>query len=180
MSDWPAQASPFGGYPIIHPFGLNSLGGNSGGSLSGVASTVWPATNRIILVPFRIATPMLIVKMWFYNGGTASGNLDVGIYSVDGTKIVSAGSTAQTGTSTIQTIDTTDTMIGPGLFYIASVMDNTTGTNRAVIPNQLGFLATMGMATAVTDAFPLPATIAFLTITNVFVPSAGLSTRTTV
>jgi hypothetical protein len=57
--------------------------------------------------------------MLVLNGATASGNMDVGIYDYAGTRLVSSGSTAQSGTSAFQDFDITDTLLGPGIFYLA-------------------------------------------------------------
>src|SRR5262249_28090905 len=101
----------------------------SGYNLSGSGgSAAWPANNRAIYVPFELDHPMLVVRMWVFNGGTTSGNLDVGLYSADGTRLVSAGSTAQSGTSQIQMIDITDTMLDRGAFYMALSSSTTSAT----------------------------------------------------
>ena len=57
--------------------------------------------------------------------GIPNDNIDVGIYSADGTRIVSAGSTAQSGTEIAQNFAIADTLIGPGDFYLAMVMNGT-------------------------------------------------------
>src|SRR5689334_23396390 len=78
-----------------------------------VGSAVWPTANLAIYCPFRIGTSRLARKLYWVNGAAVSGNVDCGIYDVAGRKLVSAGSTAQTGTTAVQSVDITDTMLGP-------------------------------------------------------------------
>jgi hypothetical protein len=97
---------------------------------TGLGSATFVAANRAIFQPFRVAEPCVIKQLYVHNGATASGNIDVGVYSMDGTQLVSTGSTAQSGTSNLQVFDVTDTLIGRGAYYVAVAMDNTTGLNN--------------------------------------------------
>jgi hypothetical protein len=64
--------------------------------------------------------------------GTASGNVDVGIYSSDGTtltRLVSSGSTAAAGASAVQTITVASAALVPSFsYYLAVAPDNATVT----------------------------------------------------
>jgi len=92
------------------------------------SSAVYPTADLAIYIPVVVAEPVVIRKLATANGTAVSGNLDVGVYDARGTRLVSAGTTAQSGTTTEQVIDVTDATIGPGLFYLAVTLDNTTGT----------------------------------------------------
>lgn len=71
-------------------------------------SAAWTA-NLLYFVPFSIAAPIKVSRFFWHNGSTVAGNTDVGIYTLDGTtKLGSTGSTANSGTSTIQIVDVTD------------------------------------------------------------------------
>ena len=141
---------------------------------AGTASAVYPAANLAIYAPFRIAAPIVVTDLWCVNGATASGNVDIGIYDGAGNKIVSAGSTAQSGTSTIQTFNITDTLLGGGLFYLAIALDNTTGTFLRFAPSApVGRI--IGLAQQA-SAFALPATATFATFAQTYLPNMGLST----
>ena len=110
--------------------------------------------------------------MWVVNGATASGNLDVGIYTEDGTRLVSIGSTAQSGTTALQFFNITDTFLSPGNYYMACAMDGTTGTTRRHSPALERCIAA-GLIKGATS-FPLPATITFATMTAAYIPQIGL------
>lgn len=83
--------------------------------------SAYPTSDLAIYVPIRIKQRMTIVKL-FVPVSTASGNIDVGIYTGTGARVVSAGTTAA---ALSIAIDITDTVIGPGLYYAALVADNT-------------------------------------------------------
>lgn len=156
---------------------LNSFDGDVGiaiGALTGgttPASSTFPASNDALFVPMCIQQGVLVKRLFSINGGTASGNIDMGIYSKDGARIVSIGSTAQSGTNAPQFFDITDTFLGAGLYYLAVAMDNTTGTlfraNQSVTKQQA-----IGMAKA-TSAFALPASVTFAAVTGTFIPLIG-------
>ena len=135
------------------------------------AAAVWPAANDALFIPFALAQSVLLKRLFVINGATASGNVDAGLYADDGTRIVSSGSTAQSGTSAPQFFDITDIIISPGRYYLAVAMDTTGGTlfrsNPSVIREQQ-----IGMAKQA-SAFPLPATATFATVTALYLPCVG-------
>lgn len=156
---------------------INSFAGDFGimyGSMVGgsaPASLAFPASNDALMVPFYLNNAVTIKRLWTANGGTASGNIDVGIYSRDSERIVSSGSTAQSGTNGLQFFDVTDFVLGPGKYYMAVAMDNTTGTlfrtNTVVVR-----LLMLGMAKQA-SAFPLPASITPAPLTAAYLPLIG-------
>lgn len=151
-----------------------SLGGIS--HAAGYTSAAWASANRALFIPFRSVSPFVAKKLFAYNGATASGNIDVGIYDHTGRRLVSAGSTAQAGTSALQVFDITDTLIGVGRFYLGIALDNTTGTlmRFGVSIQETQLLGVLHQATA----FPLPATATFAAANNANVPLVGLTTST--
>ncbi len=167
------------GLITISPYSLESTGAGSG-SWGAPASAVWASASRAIYIPFRISKPIAVVNLYCFNGAVVNGNIDLGIYDVAGTRIVSTGSTAQAVINSLQAVAITSTVIGPGMFYMAIALDGTVGTiftSRAVgaIPHRIA----MGMAQQAA-AFPLPATATFATITDNSLPVAGLSRRSVV
>jgi hypothetical protein len=139
------------------------------------ASATWPVANTAIFIPFRVAQPTQIVKIFWQNGGAVSGNIDVGIYDLQGNRLVSLGSTAQTGISAIQIGDITDTILQTGVYYMAMAMDNVTGTQRRFAPTA-PLTRAMGIYNVV-SAFPLPSTVTFAGATNAYFPVPCLTTR---
>ena len=177
MADW--GKGELGQLVTITPKHILSLG--PAFSTDAWASAVYVAANRAIFFPFRIPHPLLVVKLFAANGTVVSGNIDVGIYDVAGTRLVSSGSTLQAGISAIQEFNIADTLLGPGLFYLAVAMDNVTGTlfrgsSGGTAPVPLELLVTQGMAQQAT-AFPLPATATFAQVAQDYIPVIGLTTR---
>jgi len=87
-----------------------------------------PVANQAYYVPFNVMQPSLAVKISWINGSIVSGTVDAGIYNGQGKRLVSSGATTQSGTTTIQTVDTTDTLLVPGLHFMALLFS--TGSAR--------------------------------------------------
>lgn len=151
----------------------------------GFGSTVWPTSNLAILFPFVLSQPVTTAKMFVCNGSVASGNFDVGIYD-DGAgtstvnKIVTSGSTAQSGTSAPQSVTITSTNLLPGRYYAALCFDNTTATVLAKVPLQASFAAVCGYAQVANGAVTLGSTLSLAAMTTVYVPLFGISQKATV
>ncbi len=180
MSDFPGG---FTGTPVvISPFHLESLGINgswhSAFSIAAGASSTWPVANTAIYIPFYTPVEITVVKIAWFNGATASGNLDVGIYDAVGSRLVSSGSTAQSGTSTDQAADIADTTLPQGRYYMAMSMNGTTATINRVQPTIMGAQA-MGIR-GQTSAFALPSPATFGAPANNFLPLMWLTTRTVI
>jgi hypothetical protein len=130
-------------------------------SVAATASATWVAANRAFYYPVRVVRPLIVQRAFIVCGATASGAFDLGIYDRTGVRITSTGSQAQVSTNAAQAVDLTDTLIGPGVFYVAVVMDNTTGTVFSRTENT-PFMRFAGVYTE-NSAFPLPATATFAT-----------------
>ena len=118
--------------------------------------------NDAFYIPFRVVTPNAVAyKIAVANGAVASGNVDVGIYDGSRNKLVSSGSTAQAGTTTLQVFDITDTALPMGKYWMAVAIDNATGTMfRQSAGFGAGFTALIDVRKEA-SAFPLPATATF-------------------
>ena len=92
-------------------------------------ATAWPSANRAIFCPFYVKQVITIYQMAI-EVTTQSGNLDIGIYKTDGTRLVSKGSTAVAAAG-VQAVDITDTTLTPGIYFAALNIDNTTAAVRA-------------------------------------------------
>lgn len=168
--NWPVFGLP--SLPLLSCASPEAMLPTQGATYATFASAVWPTGNRAILWPFRLNAAQLATLLWLANGAVVSGNVDLGIYAPDFTRIVSTGSTAQTGTSAIQTFNIADTLLGPGDFYLAVTLDNGTGTvyrtaNNAVSSRSAGMIQQAA-------AFPLPATLTPALIGSAFLPLSGL------
>lgn len=162
----------------IHPWSAESLG-PALAALAGLnrqqsASGAWPAANTAIFIPFSLTELMTALKIT-YLINAASGNVDAGIYSLGGTRIVSKGSTAAAGSGVWTTLDITDTILGPGTYYLAFAADNGTITlfrgRASTVPSALIGVAEMA------SAFPLPATVTLATPSADYFPDVMLTGR---
>lgn len=155
--------------PPLHitPGSANSIG-HDGAWVYGPNDTTWPAANRAIFIPFRIAAPMVVRRLGLLKGAGVSGNFDLGVYGEKGNRLVSTGSTPDTVSSNAQFVDVNDTVLTPGLFYMAMAADNTT---LSILSGAVGTIQSMllGMAQQ-SSAFPLPATATFARIASGFQP----------
>jgi len=156
---------------------ITSLGGDFGiafGALGGGSTPsqgAFPASNDGIFVPVYVPQPVLIKRLYSANGGTASGNIDVGIFSEDGYKLTSNTNVTHSGTSVPQYYDITDLIIGAGTYYLGVSMDNTSGqlfrTNTSV-----RFQQALGVVKQA-SAYPLPSQVTFATPTASYIPLIG-------
>jgi hypothetical protein len=127
-------------------------------SISGTAA-VWPAALRALYYPVVLQRSYTVTKAGWVNGSTINGNVDVGIYNENGALLVSSGSTAHAGSSTIQTVDLTDTTVGPGVVFLAMVSDSATGTFVLTATNTgVTQLRAAGVQQQALGSMPLPST----------------------
>lgn len=152
--------------PIIHTWSRAAIGfmdapsaSGSGGTLGSAASAAWQTANSAIYIPFTLTDFAIVYQLLYWVGATSSGNIDVGIYSDGGVRLVAAGSTAMSGTvNTIQEVNITDTALGPGTYILAAAVDNTTGTMFCTPSNNDELVHGTMPIWFEASAFPLPAT----------------------
>lgn len=155
--------------PSISTFGLESVSVQNrvlSGTPSGTIN--WVGANVGLFVPIVLRRPILAKRMIILNGSTVNGNIDAGIYTRDGAKIVSTGAVTHTGASAIQFIDITDTYLSPGMYYMAvSCSSGTTRVRR--INLSVARQQSMGVLQA-SSAHVLPATVTFISPTTAQIP----------
>ena len=143
------------------------------------SSGAWPTANKAIFLPFRIAYPSTVVKMFWINGSTVGTNhVDVGIYDSQGNQLVHSGSTLTSGASAVQSVDIADTLLQRGLYYMAMVIDGTTDTTNRAIPAAAACNA-VGLQ-EMTSAFTLPATATYAAPTSAWLPGIFATLQTTI
>lgn len=172
MSDFPAARFH---KPVLSSISVESIGSIlRGDGVAAPASAVWPAANRAIFVPIAIAAPYPVRKLWWANGTAVAGNVDCGIYSADGTRLISAGATAQAGTSAIQSVTLgTPFLLLPGLYYLALAFSSASGTAIRVASGTLA--PQMAGCAQMATAEPLPATATFASIASSYIPIFGIA-----
>lgn len=179
MTDFPQIGDP--GRIIIGPHSLQALGVEYAAlATAAPASTAWGTINLVRAYPFVLPEPLRVLKLWLYKGATVTGNCDVGVYTEDGTRLVSAGTTAVAATGSIlQEFDVTDTQLGRGRYYCAALMSLTTTTafaNTLVVSQ--GKL--LGWLDGGSGNAALPATITWAVASSAVQPLFGLAGRTLV
>lgn len=162
---------------VINPF---SFEGSSREPFSGAgpASQAWGTANLALYFPVTIQAPVVFTHACVANGATASGNVDIGLYDDAWNRLTSTGSTAQSGTGTVQVIDITDILVPPGRYYIALALSSATGTVQANASGNAMLGASMGWAQEA-SALPLPSTATPARYAQTFAPWFGFSRRAT-
>lgn len=166
---------------VITPIHMEAMGptnGFAGQAVTSYVSTQWPTANLALYYPFTLTKPILVRQMYNVTGTTSAGDVCVGIYDWAWTKIVTASSTQGTA-SVVQAFNVTDTVIGPGQFYLALMMSSTTGTFTKGTFGLFSETNALGMAQQVTaGTLPPVATPATVSTGNNTVALFGLTTRT--
>lgn len=153
------------------------------GAQYGSTTTAWTTANLAVYQAVIVQEVVTITHMAVFVV-TAAGNIDVGIYTESGTKLVSSGSTAVAGTSAIQSFDVTDTTLNKGLYWIACACSSTSAVLRAspgLVSSTNGATAPARGVMAETSAVPLPTTATFAkpAATGIAVPVVAAMFRTT-
>jgi len=110
--------------------------------------------------------------MLHYNGAAVAGNIDVGIYNRGGTRLISSGPVAQTGTSVLQLFNITDTLLVPGRYYMAVGYSDAAAEAVAYTP-AISFTRAFGILFE--NLGTLPAIATFTAMTYSFIPVIGVA-----
>lgn len=171
MSDFPSvkhqsQVGEIDYYHVLHGRGASST----------AAAAAWPSANTAYFLPFFIHSPWIARKMACGCGTTGSNNVDMGIYNVDGVRLVSSGAVARVASSEVYG-DITDTLLMPGWYYMALVCNATanivfaTPSGTSPVPLQKARLSgVLQMA----SAYTLPATATFAALSSAIIPAVSI------
>ena len=142
------------------------------GLITSSSNLAYPAANEAYFVPFSIERPIVTRRLFSMNGSGVSGNIDMGIYSRDGSRLISMGSVVHSGTSVPQLFDIGDKYFSPNQYYMAIAMDNNVGALRRMnVPLARSYLAGVLRATG---SFPLPEKVIFTNVAISFIPVIGI------
>lgn len=162
-------------WPVIFTASPEAVGMERVATNTGArSSATWPSANRAIYVPFQIPETATFQRAYSYNGATANGNIDIGIYDLSGTRLASTGATAQSGTNAVQSIALTAAVtLTPGRYYMAMLGTSATGTvmshAASVVYQRLGlYYQDVG-------AGALPSTASFTAWISNILPLFGIS-----
>jgi hypothetical protein len=175
MSEYGNSIVRDGDYGILSPSAPNTPYGQmmaiSNNSYS-TTTTTWTA-NRAVYWPIVVNRPLTIIDFAIVVS-TQNGNLDAGIYSWAGTKIVSNGGVA-CGAAGVQVIAVADTTLQPGWYHMAFSCSSATAVFKA---NNLATVAARACgAQQELSAYPLPSTATFAAYTTGITPQLVASTR---
>lgn len=162
-------------YPVITigPGTKESVGEAMG--TQGWTDTNNSTSNRSILWPFRIYQEITVKQLMCMNGRTVSGNLDMGVYTIDGRLVGHTGAKAQAGTHRPQAV-AVNFNLAPGTYWLALVLDNTSGFFYRRSPTLAGLAQSAGVSQVLSN-FPLAESITPVPITTTNLFLVSLSTR---
>ncbi len=179
---WAFPASYRPQMPLIGPWSYEALGEDLAMSGTNWASQTYASANRAHGYMFCTAEPLLVVKVWWVNGATATtDSADVAVYSEDGaTRHVAAGSTAIAGASVVQEVDVTDTLLLPNRYWCVYNQNGVTATPTANNASAAVVLRGMGWA-QFAGAVPLGSSFTPAALTaGTVCPLFGIAFRTQV
>lgn len=137
-------------------------------------AAAWPVAKLVKYVPFSVYDVILVDTLWVYNGATVAGNMDLGIYDKNGTRLVNSGSTARTGNANVaQFVTISSTALVPGFYFLAVTLDTNTDTVRHGSTAVTGCIL-QGVLDETTGSFGLPATATYGLATQIGVPFCGV------
>lgn len=171
----PRAAAPLIGIMSPEALGLDWF---AAANTSTNSSSAWPAANRALAFMFGLADYYLVRKVWWLNTSVSSDSVDVGVYTEDGTRLVSGGGTATSGGSSVQEVDVTDTLLAPGRYWCAMSVNGTANTYGAPTAGAIP-LALMGVA-QMASAYPLPSTFTPASVASSNIATFGIANRTQV
>jgi len=141
------------------PTSLNTA--QSQGSFAGGSSTI--GASNVMLYPVAVTEPYRVRRLWWLNGTSVAGNVDVAIYDAAGVQLISTGSTVQSGTNNIQSV-AVDYTLGIGSYWLG-LATSSTGTFQSFLTqaNTIRQRDSFGIAQHFTvgSAIPLPTQLVF-------------------
>jgi hypothetical protein len=181
MPDFPTPNVPDSCTPLFINTSCDWFAGSimrAADTITAPVSTTWVA-NLAIYQMFTLPWPYTVARFCWVNGATLTGppNIDLGIFAPDGTKLVSTGNTAQSGTNTVQfAAASTVTRLAAGTYFFGISSSGSTALIYCYAGLSVGPMAAAQMFQQAT-ANPLPATATFARPTNALMPYGGF-TRT--
>ena len=179
MSDWPSGFITLPGGVIYGVSSYASLLAEAA-ILTGSINTggTWPAANRALYMPFIVEVPVTAYQL-AVEVTVQSGNCDAGIYNEQGTRLVSAGSTAVAAAG-LQTFNITDTALTPGVYFMAMNVDNTTAAFVRSVSLNAPWLQMLGMQQQAVGAVALPDPATFANPASAYVPTMAVALKATI
>lgn len=176
MSDFPT--------PSLPPLFINSLSGycswmeNASPAAAPINALSWTA-NTTIYVPLFLPWPYQVQRVFWANGSSVTSTFrDVGVYSADGCKVFSTGTTAASGASVLQYVNLT-ALLAPGRYYMAYGTDSATANRGGSGLTGLNIARSALQGQLQEATYPLPTTMTPVTMVLTVFPLFGLTMTTT-
>jgi hypothetical protein len=171
--DWPSSGVSGGIVSLIADQNSPLFGATA------TAGSAWPGANRALYLP-SVIEQVVTFKAISFIVTTQSGDLDVGIYNEAGVRLVSSGSTAVAAPG-VQVVDIADTTVGPGVYFLAMCVSNTTAAFIRVNNASPGAMQACSIQQQSLGSVELPATASFASPANAYFPRlAGLTSSAVV
>jgi len=167
MSLWPQSGPPV--MPILAPWNMFPFSVYTLNQTATSGVTLF-TVNLAVYFPVPVSERCRITRLWWVNGNTLNGNVDVGVYDSEANRLVSTGSTVQAGVSTAQIVTIATTDLPAGICYFAFVANS--GTARYLTGGSLANGPNVGIRQQA-SAFPLPATATFASCVTTPLPKFG-------
>ena len=150
-------------------------------------SVAWPVANQAMYFPFYVQAPGYYQNLWWVNGATATGNVEMGVYDEVGNLLSQTGTVAATGTSAPQLVampapsqGQPGVLITPGRYFIALWASSASQTfiawTTAAASTNVNRLLGIGQQVSLTLGLPTLAT--FASSANSYIPLIGLNYTT--
>lgn len=174
MPDWPQDTYP----PIFMHNGLQYGMGFEMPSSTPFNSTSF-GISTAIYVPMQIPMPYPVKRVFWTNGTSSQAmSVDFGIYTPDGRRIYSTGSTTAVSSTVAApqyTSVATPFMLSPGQYFFAYAMTSTGTANRTYASSTQAASAWRSVGYLQQGIFPLPAQATFATLSHSIVPLIGVT-----
>lgn len=143
------------------------------------SATAWGTSGLGIYVPVTLDAPATVFKMSVFNGATIDGTVGVAIYDENFNRLATVAGATHTGASVIQTFDTGDVDLMPGIYYLMMCAASTTATYICSAATALRH-RTCGLLqqTSITDTPPNPGVPT--TFAQTFFPAISAHFKSTV
>jgi hypothetical protein len=85
--------------------------------------------NKARYLSIYLPMPVVVDRLFVLNGGTATGNVDIGIYEMESNvRLISTGAVAMSGTNTVQIISITPVLLKAGKYWLGISHSSGSGT----------------------------------------------------
>lgn len=174
MTDFPTTTMVFPGGTCIHSCSLSFATCNAADfGVVPFSAAAWPAANRAIYLPFDLDESANAQQVFWENGGVA-GTTDVAIYDATSLKRIVA-LTATTNAGSIQIGNITDTLIGPGSYYLGILASTVTTQTYWSAPVVAATLRASGLVQQAVGAATLPDPMVPAVVASAYLPHVGIS-----